>query len=288
LFIDAHTHAFLPEDLKVLKERLLFLDAHLEQDDPNRWKLFTEGDLESLLQGMAKAEADHFILLPVTGKITRISELNRWAAEVAAEHPQVIPFGILHPQGEVEKDLAELMALGLKGVKLHPLTQRFNLEHPATHAMFERIAETGLPVLVDTMSRRGLLANKPHVEWMVQMAGFEGSGPGLLAPLAAAHPRVPIIAAHGGSLYGWDRIEPLFELDNVYFDISCLSGLIEPAKVLEIIRRRSPEKVIYGSDAPWRDPVAYRQWFEDLRLSPGEREQVSGGTILSLLERRAA
>ena len=75
----------------------------------------------------------------------------------------------------------------------------------------------------------------------------------------------------------------LLTLDNVYFDISYLSGLVEPRRVVEIIRQKSPERVLYGTDCPWRDAVAFREWFEDLPLTSGEREQVAAGTALELL-----
>ena len=38
MLIDAHTHAFLPQDLEVLGERLAFLDEDLPNTDPNKWQ----------------------------------------------------------------------------------------------------------------------------------------------------------------------------------------------------------------------------------------------------------
>ncbi|CAO0820597.1 hypothetical protein DFAR_1730004 [Desulfarculales bacterium] len=76
------------------------------------------------------------------------------------------------------------------------------------------------------------------------------------------------IAAHNGSLYGWETLESLMGLDNVYFDISYLIGLWAPETLAGIIRQKGPERVIYGSDALGRDATAFRQWFEDLPLTP--------------------
>jgi predicted TIM-barrel fold metal-dependent hydrolase len=41
--------------------------------------------------------------------------------------------------------------------------------------------------------------------------------------------------------------------------------------------------VLYGSDAPYRHPARHRQWFEELALSPAEREMVCAGTACRLL-----
>jgi predicted TIM-barrel fold metal-dependent hydrolase len=283
MLIDAHTHAFLPEDLAVLGERLALLDDDLERSDPHKWQVHGGGTVESLVASMERSGAERCVLLPVTGSRGRIGELNRWAAQVAAQHPQVISFGTLHPQAEPERNLSELLELGLKGVKLHPFIQRISLEDPATVQLFRLLAAQRLPVLVDTIHPQGLIQAKPHLEGVLSFFGFVGCQPHQIAALARANPELTIIAAHGGSLYGWRHLGELLDMDNVYFDIAYVNGLLEPGELVEIIRRKGPERVIYGSDAPWREPAAFRQWFEDLPLSSGEREMIAAGTLLDLL-----
>jgi predicted TIM-barrel fold metal-dependent hydrolase len=283
MLIDAHTHAFLPQDLEVLGERLAFLDEDLPAASPHKWQVHAGGSVEDLLAAMERAGADRCVLLPVTGSRSRVGELNRWAAKVAQAHPQVIPFGTLHPQAEPKRQMADLLDLGLKGVKLHPFIQRFSLEQPAAVRLFAMLAGESVPVLLDTIHTQGLVRAKPHLEQVLSFFGFAGCEPRQIAALAHAHPGLRIIAAHGGSLYGWDELGELLELDNVYFDISYLSGLVEPGRLVEIIRRKGPERVLYGTDCPWRDAVAFREWFEDLPLTTGEREQVAAGTALELL-----
>lgn len=282
--IDAHTHAFLAEDLQVLEERLTLLDDHLPDESPHKWQIIGGGTLEALAAAMSAAGVDQYVLLPVSGKKDRVADLNRWAAGAAQADPRLIPFGLLHPQGQVEADLLLLRELGLKGVKLHPFIQRFSLDDPASQAMLSLLEGTGLPVLLDTLFIEGLIKAKPYLDWVVKMFNFGGCEPPQIARAALAHPGVNFIAAHGGSLYGWEALDQLLELPNVYFDISYLMGLLEPAQVVEIIRRKGPEHVIYGSDAPWRPARACREWFEDLPLSPGERQQVASATLLALLK----
>ncbi|MBI5522998.1 MAG: amidohydrolase family protein [Desulfarculus sp.] len=282
--IDAHTHAFLPEDLEVLSQRLTLLDDHLPADNPHKWQILDGGGtLEALAAIMERAGVDRYVLLPVSGKKDRVADLNRWAASAAVDDPRLIPFGLLHPQGQVAQDLELLLDLGLKGVKLHPFIQRFSLDDPASQQMLSLLEPSGLPVLLDTLFIEGLVRAKPHLDWVVKMFNFGGCEAAQIARAAKAHPGQKFIAAHGGSLYGWDHLDPLYDLDNVYFDLSYLMGLLEPPRLVQIIRRKGPERVIYGSDAPWREASAFRQWFEDLPLSPGEREQIASGTLLSLL-----
>lgn len=283
MIIDAHTHAFEPEDLKVIGERMGLLDSQLADDDPNKWFVRGVGDLAGLVTGQAEAGVDRMVLLPVSGKKERCADLIRWSAAAAAKHPQIIPFGLLHPKGHPREDLDLLLSLGLRGVKLHPFIQRFSLDDADTQAMLGLIEEAGLPVLLDTLHAQGMIKAKPHLEWIMQTFGFKGCEPEQIARAAQAHPRLKIIAAHGGSLYGWERLDPLYGQDNVYFDISYLKGLLEPRQVVELIRRKGPERMIYGSDCPYRHPGRYRVWFEELPLTPAERDQVASATILELL-----
>ncbi len=284
MLIDSHTHAFLPEDLTVLKERLTMLDSGLDDTSPHKWQFFGNGEVQGLLELEDQAGVERMVLLPVTGRKDRCAELNRWVAGQAAAHPRLIPFGVLHPLGPVAEDLEQILELGLWGVKLHPFIQRFSLDDPAVEALCARLERAGLPVLVDTIHLKGLIKAKPHLDGLLQLLGFTGVEPAQIASLAAAHPGLAIIAAHGGSLYGWDRLEPLMDLPNVYFDLAYLSGLLEPKQAAELIRAKGPDRVLYGSDAPWRHPAAFRAWFEELPLTPGEREQVGAGTISALLD----
>lgn len=283
MLIDCHTHAFQAEDLTVLRERLTFLDDHLPDDSPHKWQLHGPGTIAGLTQAMEEAGVDRWVLLPVSGKKDRAADLNRWAAQAAAAEPRLIPFAMLHPLGPVADDVRLIQELGLKGVKLHPFIQRFSVDHPVTHDLLGLLEGSGLPVLLDTLYVAGLVAAKPHLGWVVEMFNFGGCEPVQIARAAVAHPGVRFIAAHGGSLYGWDHLEPLYDLDNVYFDISYLMGLIDQEPLLQIIRRKGPERVLYGSDAPWREARAFRAWFEDLRLSTWEREQIAAGTLVGLL-----
>ena len=282
-FIDAHTHAYLPDDLQVLKERLAMLDQQLDDADPNKWQVFGRGDLAGLLAQEEAAGVERLVVLPITSRPRRVGELNRWVARAGREHPQVIPFGILHPLGDVEGDLALLRELGLKGVKLHPFVQRFSLELPESDALLGLLAESGLPLILDTTHLSGLFRAKPHLEPIMSLFDFPDCTPEHIARAAAAHPGLKIVAAHLGCLYGWERLGPLLDLDNVYFDLAFMNGLLPDGQIVDIIRRKGPQRIIYGTDAPWREPVGFRRWFEELPLTAAEKEQIAAGTISRLL-----
>lgn len=283
MIIDAHCHAFLPEDIEGLVQRLAYLDESMPDENPHKWRLDMGGTLEDVLDAQSNCSIDRFVLLPVTSRTERVSTMNHWAVEQAGKYEQIIPFGSLLPGCDLQAELQTMKDLGIKGIKLHPFIQRFRLESPETVKMFDAIEQSGLPVLIDTLQDEGLVAAKPHMGPILKDFGLHGCEAEELAFLAKAHPGTKFIAAHGGSCYGWDQIQQLNELDNIYYDLSWIGYLIPADQILKIIRGKGADRIVYGSDAPFREPCSYLDWFGTLKLSNQEREMILGGTMESLL-----
>ena len=283
MIIDAHCHAFLPEDIKGLVQRLAYLDESMPDDDPHKWRLAMGGTLEDVIKAQSNCRVDRFVLLPVTSRVERVSFMNHWVAEQASKHDQIIPFGSLLPSCDLQAELRTILELGIKGIKVHPFIQRFRLDDPETAKMFDAIEQSGLPILIDTLQDDGLLAAKPHMGPLLEAFGLHGCEAAELAALALAHPGTKFIAAHGGSCYGWEHIQKLNQLDNVYYDLSWIGYLIPPEQILAIIKGKGADRVVYGSDAPFREPCLYLEWFDTLDLGAYEREMILGGTMESLL-----
>lgn len=288
MVIDAHAHAYRKADRALVQDRSAGLDACLPDEHPSKWILHHEASVETLLRVEREAGIDRFVLLPVTGRSDRVAELNRWVADQAQRHTEVIPFGsLIAGSDSLQADLDLLLDLGLQGVKIHPLLQRLDILSAEAHRMWRLLEEAGLPVVLDSMSVEGLLHYKPHLHafaWRAQ--GFE-TGPERIAAVAREHPRLVLIAAHMGSLFGWEHLEPLLECANVRFDLSFVSGILPDEAVMRVIRRKGPDRILFGTDAPWRTPAEERRWFEGLPLDEAERADISGRNLEALLESTA-
>jgi hypothetical protein len=284
MIIDAHTHAYRKRDRTLAQDRGEALDADLPDAHPAKWILRQGASVEALLRSEQEAGIDRFVLLPVTGRPDRVAELNRWAADQARRHPQVIPFGSLIGRSDtLEADLGQLVALGLRGVKVHPLLQRLDILSPRAHRLWHLLEEAGLPVVLDSMSLEGMVRYKPHLTRFAEAGREFETGPERIAAVAAEHPRLTLIAAHLGSLFGWAHLEPLLERPNVFFDLSFVSGILPDEEVVRAIRRKGADRVLFGTDAPWRTPAAERRWFERLPLDEAEREGIASRNLEALL-----
>lgn len=284
MIIDGHSHAYSDDDLVALAALLQMVDGTLPQDSPHKWQLFNNGRLDGLLAEERAAGVDRLVLLPVATSPAKVRPLNLAAGEAARKHPEVIAFAALHPNSDWPRDLAEAIDLGLKGVKLHPLQQQFSLTDPETRRMLAAVAEAGLPVTCDTLHGPGLLAAKPHLVDFVQSHGAFAPNPDQIAETAEALPGLKIIAAHLGSLYGWDELDPLYDQPNVYFDLAYVDRLLPPARVRAIIDRKGADRIIWGTDAPWRRIAPALAWVDRLDLAPADREKILAANLLGLIE----
>ncbi len=286
--IDAHAHAYLPEDLDVLRNRLIALDGNLEDADPHKWRLRGAGSLEALIEQEKNAGIERFALLPVSANPAKVERLNHWVAEMAKIHPQIIPFGAALPSPEIQdRHIGELCSLGIKGIKIHSFLQKINLNSKETNRLFSMLSEVGLPVLVDTLYLPGLMHAKPHLApFLRNSMEFQTDVP-TLARLACDHPRLTLIAAHLGCLYGWEHLEPLYDFENVFFDLSYVSRLLRPEQILKIIRKKGADHVLFGTDAPWRTPANVVEWFRKIELDPSEYAAIAGGTLLKIIGERS-
>ncbi|MGM0664788.1 MAG: hypothetical protein ACQET7_11470 [Thermodesulfobacteriota bacterium] len=50
-----------------------------------------------------------------------------------------------------------------------------------------------------------------------------------------------------------------------------------------MIHRRGPERILFGTDAPWRRPVNERRWFESLPMDDEAREAIAWKNLETLL-----
>ncbi|MEO3875267.1 amidohydrolase family protein [Nonomuraea sp. B12E4] len=99
-----------------------------------------------------------------------------------------------------------------------------------------------------------------------------------LAALARRHPRVPLVVSQLGGLNWMDAVELVRDTPNMYLELST-AGIILAVRlaIAEI-----PDRTLFGSDAPYGDPVLARATVERVTTSGEVRERVLGATAASL------
>lgn len=223
--IDSHCHIYPPKiAAKAVAGTDRFYDSHSVLD----------GSSETLLRSGGAAGVDHFVVCSVATTPHQVGSINRFiAAEVAASGGRFTGLGTLHAESDdIERDVEEILALGLRGVKLHPDIQAFKLDDYRCLKMFE-LCEGRLPVLIHTGDAR-----------------YDYSNPNRLIPILETYTDLTVIGAHFGTYSIWNEAPLLYGIPNFYVDCSSTQGFLTPQRVEELIDGYGADRVLFGTDYP--------------------------------------
>ena len=178
------------------------------------------------------------------GQIAATRAHNDELLAMASRHPGMLPIATVHPYDgrEAVAELERVAGRGIKVLKLHPHTQKFEVPDPRVGALVKRAGELNVVVLFDN-------------------AGIVPDDCENLFNLAVNNPKTKFIFAHMGGLSFrfWNiialaRTAENFFADNVYFDISGTSVLAAGSPLQQefvwTIHNVGVDHVLLGSDFP--------------------------------------
>ncbi|MCK5804600.1 MAG: amidohydrolase family protein [Lentisphaeria bacterium] len=127
-------------------------------------------------------------------------------------------------------------------------------------------------------------ANAHHLYGLLHIAAHAG-GMGAAAELAGKYPDVTFLIAHSGS--SWPFAQEVADLgkkyDNVCAELTytaALNGVVE-----WLCEQLGSDRVLFGTDAPMRDPRPQLGWCVHTRLSEEDKRRVLGGNFARILLR---
>ena len=218
-----------------------------------------DGKISTLLEKGTEAGIEHFVVQSVATAPKQVSGINRFIAEAVEENKgKFTGLGTLHPDSEnMEADIDEIIALGLKGVKLHPDIQRVGIDDPRMHVIYE-LCEGRLPILMHTGDSR-----------------FDYSNPNRMEPVLKAYKNLTVIGAHFGGWSVWDEAEKrLSKYENFFVDSSSSLYAMTSERAEELIRAYGTDRVLFGTDYPMWEIKTDLERFMRIHLSEGEREDI--------------
>ena len=177
---------------------------------------------------------------------------NETVAAACRDFPDVFTgLGSVDPhKGEAAvAEVANIAALGLRGVKFHPSLQAFAPDDPAYWPVFAACQEHGLLALFHT-GTSGIGAGQPGGQGI----GLDYARPIRLDAVAAAHPELTVVAAHFGWPWHLELVAMALHKTNVYIDISGWSPKRIPAELVRELRGRLSGQFLWGSDFPFITP----------------------------------
>ena len=230
MVIDIHTHCF-PDALA--QRALASLTA--AGGVPPR----TDGTVKGLKKSMAAGGVDCSVIQHIATRPAQTPGINRWAAEINGG--SVFCFGTIHPDYQgFKEEIRFLKEAGVPGIKFHPDYQDFFVAEKRMYPIYEAIAEAGLTVLFHAGLDIGIPAPYKCM-------------PDKLRQVLDDFPGLTVVAAHMGGYDYWNDVEEYLLGEKLYLDTSyCLTGM-DAGRMRGLIRGHGADKILFGSDSPWKD-----------------------------------
>lgn len=256
--IDIHAHIF---PSKIVKKAVDSIGSFYDLP------MHGAGTADDLLENGCKINARYFAVHSVATNPAQVMSINDYISQEMKLNPQFIGFATLHPfMSNPEAEVDRVIKLGLKGVKLHPDFQRFDIDCEAALDLYA-IINGRLPILMHIGDKR-----------------MEYSHPKKLASVASRFPNQIFIAAHLGGYTAWDEAEKYIIGRNFFIDTSSSLFFLDKNRAAEIIRAHGADRVLFGTDYPmWLHGEEYER-FMQLPLSDAEREKILGLNAAKLLK----
>lgn len=251
MIIDFHTHAF-PDSIAARAIPALEAEAHS--------RAYHNGKVSSLLACMDRAGIDRAVVLSIATKPGQFDSILKWSKSI--ESPRLIPFASLHPADpEAPARVRQIRDAGLKGLKLHPYYQEFDLAEKRLFPIYEAIQDCGL-ILVS------------HTGFDIAFPRDRKADPRQIMEVVRAFPRLKLVTSHLGAWEDWDEVKKHMIGRPVYMEISFSLERLPPREARELILAHPREYVLFGSDSPWTDSEAALRLLRSLRLDDATMEAI--------------
>ncbi len=217
-----------------------------------------EATCEKVLEICKDSPITHHIVHSVAVKASNVEGINTFIAEQCAAHPELIGFATLHQDFEdPEAEIEHAIDLGLKGLKLHPDTQKVNLDDPRLMRIYE-IIEGRLPLIVHTGDYR-----------------YDYSHPRRLKNVLHAFPDLVVDAAHFGGWSVFDLAVEFLEDERCFLDMSSAQQFLGPRRTYELTKIYGCDRLMFGSDFPMWDPLDEYERYTALPFTDDELENLT-------------
>ncbi len=195
---------------------------------------------------------------------------------LASKNPKLMPIATVHPYDGAAAiaELERVAARGVKVLKLHPHTQKFDAADPRVRRLTERAGQLGMIVLFDNASIVPDDCEK-------------------LFNLALEVPKTQFIFAHLGAMNFrfWNILkaartaEGLFA-DNIYFDLSATVVIVADSPIEDefvwTVRNVGVDHVLFGSDYPQYSVEQNARALDRLGLDDSEKAKIRFGNAQKL------
>ena len=167
-------------------------------------------------------------------------------------------FATLHQDMEdAEREILRVKKMGLRGIKLHPDFQKFEIDDEKMFPTYKILEREKLPILFHTGDKR-----------------YDFSGPRHLIKIMERFPDLVCIGAHFGGYSEWKEAEMYPKSKNLFFDTSSSLDVLPTDGALALISHFGVEQFMFGTDYPMWTPSEEIEKVLALGLSEADYEKI--------------
>lgn len=261
MIIDFHTHCFPG---KIAEKTLMHL-----ADKAGGLEYFHNGTIEGAKENMKKTGVDKAVVLNIATNEKQQKNVNDFAVSLN-NGEDIFAFGSVFPDAEDALfELERIKDMGLKGIKFHPDYQGFFVDDPKMEKIYKKISQLGL-------------ITSFH-------AGFDY---GFEPPYGCTPERMeralawfdsPVIAAHWGGLNMGEAVIKYLCGKDIYFDTSFGYASMPKCYAQTIIEKHGADKIVFGTDSPWRTADIEKRLLLSLEISEDEMDKITHKNAQKLL-----
>ena len=213
-----------------------------------------------------KTGIERFLVSSVATKLDQVRPITALIAEKCKVYPEFIGLAAWHQDvSDIDGEFDYIQSLGLKGIKLHPDFQRFNIDDPKMLDVYREADRRNLPILFHTGDNR-----------------TDYSSPEKLARVIDKIPQLTCIAAHLGGYREWDVARRVLKGSGVYIDTSSSLFCVSKESARASIEHFGIDHTMFGTDFPMWTPETELERFFSLGFTAEENQQMLFGTFSSL------
>jgi predicted TIM-barrel fold metal-dependent hydrolase len=237
------------EEAIPLSRKFRLFDAHSHIGDFPEMNIYGR-TTEDLLKYMDKFDIRRAAVSSIT---KRIKEDNDRVTEALQAYPDRF-VGLAHIDPNSRKDavteLERCLALGFRGIKLHPVWDNFRvIDLDMMGPLLDKASDNRLPIMIHT-------------------GNYPMSVPIHVAILAQQYPMIKFICAHMGVDSTAEAITSARLAENLYLETS---GSSSAGEVEQAVRSIGAHRFLWGTDPPYGNFIA--EFYKIISLNIGEKEK---------------
>ena len=217
-----------------------------------------DGSVDRLRAMRDASPVTHSVVCSVAVKPTTVTSINDFIASTCAADDTLVGLAAMHQDFEdMAGELDRAMALGLRGVKLHPDTQRVDMDDPRLMHLYELCEQRGLALLIHCGDYR-----------------YDFSHPSRTKRILHEFPRLRVCAAHFGGWSVQDLALEYMEDESCFLDVSSSMRYLGQRRTRELCEIYGPDRIMFGSDFPMWSPGEEYARFRALGFSEADYERM--------------